>query len=49
MCVECKAAGMRVKTSKSEVMVFASRKVVCPHRMGGVLLPQVEEFKYFGI
>ncbi|KAI3365325.1 hypothetical protein L3Q82_010415 [Scortum barcoo] len=44
---ECEAAGMRISTSKSEAMVVLDRKrVACPLRVGGEVLPQVEEFKY---
>uniref|UniRef100_A0A3B3CJV2 Reverse transcriptase domain-containing protein n=1 Tax=Oryzias melastigma TaxID=30732 RepID=A0A3B3CJV2_ORYME len=46
---ECEAAGMRVSTAKSEAMVLDRRKVVCPLSVGGVRLPQVEEFKYLGV
>ncbi|KAK3506681.1 hypothetical protein QTP70_014290 [Hemibagrus guttatus] len=46
---ECKAAGLRVSTSKSEAMVLDRKKVVCPLQVGGELLPQVEEFKYLGV
>ena len=46
---ECEAAGMRISTSKSEAMVLDRKKVVCPLRVGGEVLPQVEEFKYLGV
>lgn len=46
---ECEAAGMRISTSKSEAMVLDRKKVVCPLRVGGEILPQVEEFKYLGV
>uniref|UniRef100_A0A3B3HQU3 Reverse transcriptase domain-containing protein n=1 Tax=Oryzias latipes TaxID=8090 RepID=A0A3B3HQU3_ORYLA len=46
---ECEAAGMRVSTAKSEAMVLDRRKVVCHLSVGGVSLPQVEEFKYLGV
>ncbi len=46
---ECEAAGMRISTSKSEAMVLDRKKVACPLRVGGELLPQVEEFKYLGV
>uniref|UniRef100_A0A673CDI6 Reverse transcriptase domain-containing protein n=1 Tax=Sphaeramia orbicularis TaxID=375764 RepID=A0A673CDI6_9TELE len=45
---ECEASGMRISTSKSEAMVLDRKKVVCPLRVGGESLPQVEEFKYLG-
>ncbi|KAK3528564.1 hypothetical protein QTP70_002809 [Hemibagrus guttatus] len=40
---------MRVSTSKSEAMVLDRKKVACTLRVGGVVLPQVEEFKYLGV
>ncbi|KAI3376588.1 hypothetical protein L3Q82_016470 [Scortum barcoo] len=46
---ECEAAGMRISTSKSEAMVLDRKRVACPLRVGGEVLPQVEEFKYLGI
>ena len=46
---ECEASGMRISTSKSEAMVLDRKKVVCPLRVGGESLPQVEEFKYLGV
>ncbi|KAK3506845.1 hypothetical protein QTP70_029252 [Hemibagrus guttatus] len=46
---ECKAAGLRVSTSKSEDMVLDRKKVACTLQVGGELLPQVEEFKYLGV
>ncbi|KAK3569254.1 hypothetical protein QTP86_026594, partial [Hemibagrus guttatus] len=46
---ECEAAGMRVSTSKSEAMVLDRKKVACTLQVGGVVLPQVEEFKYLGV
>ncbi|KAK3529325.1 hypothetical protein QTP70_029151 [Hemibagrus guttatus] len=46
---ECEAAGMRVSTSKSEVMVLDQKTVACTLQVGGEVLPQVEEFKYLGV
>ncbi|KAI3367301.1 hypothetical protein L3Q82_008341 [Scortum barcoo] len=47
---ECEAAGMRISTSKSVRPWFSNRKsVACPLRVGGEILPQVEEFKYLGV
>ncbi|KAI3359161.1 hypothetical protein L3Q82_002695 [Scortum barcoo] len=46
---ECEAAGMRISTSKSEAMVLDRKRVACPLRVGGEVLPQVEEFKYLGV
>ncbi|KAI3369488.1 hypothetical protein L3Q82_007703 [Scortum barcoo] len=41
---ECEAAGMGISTSKSEAMVLDRKRVACPLRVGGEVLPQVEEF-----
>ncbi|KAK3533462.1 hypothetical protein QTP70_022244 [Hemibagrus guttatus] len=46
---ECKAAGMKVSTSKLEAMVLDRKKVACTLQVGGEVLPQVEEFKYLGV
>ena len=46
---KCEAAGMKISTSKSEAMVLDQKKVACSLRVGGEILPQVEEFKYLGI
>ncbi|KAK0135463.1 LINE-1 retrotransposable element ORF2 protein [Merluccius polli] len=46
---ECKAAGMRISTSKSESMVLNRKRVECTLRVGDDILPQVEEFKYLGV
>ncbi|KAK0146713.1 Retrovirus-related Pol polyprotein from type-1 retrotransposable element R2 [Merluccius polli] len=43
---ECKAAGMRITTSKSESNRI---RVECTLRVGDEILPQVEEFKYLGV
>ncbi len=40
---------MRISASKSEAMVLSRKRVACPQHVGGVLLPQVEEFKYLGV
>ncbi|KAI3364827.1 hypothetical protein L3Q82_001012 [Scortum barcoo] len=45
----CGAAGMRISTSKSKAMVLDRKRVACPLRVGGEVLPQVEEFKYLGV
>ncbi|KAI3364591.1 hypothetical protein L3Q82_011370 [Scortum barcoo] len=37
---ECEAAGMRISTSKSEAMVLDRKRVACPLRVGGEVLPQ---------
>ncbi len=41
--------GMKVSTSKSEVMVLCWKKVDCALWVGSELLPQAKEFKYFGV
>ena len=42
--------GMKISTSKSEAMMVLSRKRLgCPLRVREEVLPQVEDFKYFGI
>uniref|UniRef100_A0A671TUB9 Endonuclease/exonuclease/phosphatase domain-containing protein n=1 Tax=Sparus aurata TaxID=8175 RepID=A0A671TUB9_SPAAU len=46
---ECEADGMRISTSKPEAMVLDWKKMACSLRVGGELLPQVEEFKYLGV
>ncbi|KAK0135552.1 hypothetical protein N1851_028597 [Merluccius polli] len=40
---------MRISTSKSESMVLNRKRVECTLRVGDEILPQVEEFKYFGV
>ena len=40
---ECEVVGMKISTSKSEAMVLGQKRV------GGELLPQVEELKYLGV
>ena len=46
---KCKAAGMKISTSKSEAMVPDRKKVACSLRVWGEFLPQVEKFKYLGV
>ena len=46
---DCKAAGMRISTSKSEAMVLSRKPMDCPLRVGNEFLPQVTEFKYLEI
>ncbi|KAI3373305.1 hypothetical protein L3Q82_006600 [Scortum barcoo] len=36
---ECEAAGMRISTSKSEAIVLDRKRVACPLRVGGEVLP----------
>ncbi|XP_029998153.1 putative DMBT1-like protein [Sphaeramia orbicularis] len=40
---------MRISTSKCETMDLDRKKVVCPFRVGGESLPQVDELKYLGL
>ncbi|KAK3561507.1 hypothetical protein QTP86_006177 [Hemibagrus guttatus] len=40
---ECKAAGMRISTSKYEAMVLDQKKVACPLQVAREFLPQVRE------
>ncbi|TWW62684.1 Receptor-type tyrosine-protein phosphatase T [Takifugu flavidus] len=40
---------MKISTSKSEAMVINRKKVECLLRVKNEILPQVEEFKYFGV
>ncbi len=40
---------MRISTSKSKAIVLSRKKETCPLQVGGVFLPQVEEFKYLGV
>ncbi|KAI3376973.1 hypothetical protein L3Q82_000210 [Scortum barcoo] len=44
-----KRLGCDISTSKSEAMVLDRKRVACPLRVGGEVLPQVEEFKYLGV
>ncbi len=39
---------MITTSAKSEAMQLSRKKVACPLQVGGVFLPQVEEFKYLG-
>lgn len=43
------AAVMKVNTAESETIVLDWRKVDCSLLVGGVLLPEVEEFRYLGL
>ena len=42
-------AGLTIRTSKSETMVFSWRRADCPLGGGSETLPQVEGFKYPGV
>lgn len=44
---QCEITGMRISTSKSEVMIPSLKRVVCPLQFRNELLAQVEEFNYF--
>ncbi|KAI3371948.1 hypothetical protein L3Q82_006816 [Scortum barcoo] len=41
--------GIRPCTSIFKAMVLDRKRVACPLRVGGEVLPQVEEFKYLGV
>ncbi|KAI3362654.1 hypothetical protein L3Q82_001728 [Scortum barcoo] len=42
---ECELAGMRISASKSEAMVLDRKRVACHLRVGGEVLPQVEDLR----
>ena len=44
-----KCEGMRIRTSKSEIMVLSQKRVECFLWVGSKILPQVEEFKYLRV
>ncbi|KAI3375063.1 hypothetical protein L3Q82_021584, partial [Scortum barcoo] len=44
-----KRPGMRISTSKSKAMVLDQKRMACPLRVGGEVLPQMVEFKYLGV
>ncbi len=46
---ECEAAGMKISTFNSEVMVLSRKRVDGPIRVGSGLLPRMKEFKYLGV
>ncbi|XP_077577607.1 uncharacterized protein LOC144199670 [Stigmatopora nigra] len=45
---ECEPVGMRIRTFKSETMVYSRKKVAWLLRFRYVVLCQVEEFEYLG-
>ena len=45
----CNIAGMKISTSKTEVLYLSRNPVQCSLQVGGVSLKQVEKFKYLGI
>lgn len=45
---ECEAAGMRISTYVSEVMICSQKRVDCPLQVGEESQPQLEEFTYIG-
>ena len=45
----CGIAGMKISTSKTEVLHLSRNPVQCFLQVGGVSLKQVEKFKYFGV
>lgn len=46
---ECQAAGMRINTSNSEVMVLHQTKLNCSLWVSGEPLIQLENFNYIGV
>ena len=42
-------AGIKISTSKTEVLHLSRNPVECSLQVGGVLLKQVEKFKYLGV
>ena len=46
---ECDIAGMKISTSKTEVLNLLRNPVQCYLQVGGVSLKQVEKFKYLGV
>ena len=44
----CDIAGMKISTSKTEVLHFLRNLVQCSLQVSGVSLQQVEKFKYLG-
>ena len=47
--VACDIAGMKIITSKTEVLGFSRNTVQCSPEVGDVSLKQVEKLKYFGV
>ena len=45
----CRNAGMKISTSKTEVMCLSRRPVQCSLQTNGVTLQQTEKFKYLGV
>ena len=45
----CDIAGMKISTSKTEVLHLSRNPVRCSLQVGGVSLKQVEKFKYLGV
>ena len=45
----CNIAGMKISTSKTEVLHLSRNPVQCFLQVGGVSLKHVEKFKYLGI
>lgn len=46
---KCEAVEMRVRTSKSEAMVFCWKTMDCSLQVGRELLPQAKELKYLEV
>ena len=45
----CDIAGMKISTSKSEVLQLSGTPVLCFLQIGGTSLKQMEKFKYLGV
>ena len=45
----CDIAGMKISTSKTEVLHLSRNFVQCSLQVGGLSLKQVEKFKYLGV
>ena len=45
----CDIAGMKINTSKTEVLHLSRNPVQCSLQVGGVSLKQVEKFKYLEV
>ena len=45
----CDITGMKISTSKTEVLHLSKNAVQCSLQVGGALLKQVEKFSYLGV
>ena len=46
---DCDTAGIKISTSKTEVLRLSRNPVQCSLQVGGISLKQVEKFKYLGV